>query len=85
MWVVKVLLELYEVNPESRDNSGRRLLFWAVEHGNQEVVELPLERESRDNPCRAPLSYAARGVSERIFELLLELGDVDLESRDNYG
>lgn len=59
--VVKLLLERYDIDANSKDENGRRPLSWAAGSWNKEVVQLLLERanvdaNAKDGNSRTPLS-----------------------------
>lgn len=64
--VMKQLLALQEVDPDSRDNEGRTPLSWAAEVSQAQAVELLLSTKvdvkSRDNGNWTPVQYAYSGA-----------------------
>ena len=91
--VVKMLLELEDVNPNTVDSlRGRTALSLAAEKGCDGVVKVLLEREDV-NPNtgdslfgRTPLLWAAENGCEGVVKMLLEREDVSLDLADTeYG
>lgn len=65
--VMKQLLALQEVDPDSRDNEGRTPLSWAARVSQAQAVELLLSTKkvdvkSRDNGNWTPVQYAFSGT-----------------------
>jgi ankyrin repeat protein len=88
--VIKLLLEMGEVDTDSRDNDGQTPLSRAAMNGHEAVIKLLLETgevdaDSRDNNGQTPLSWAAMNGREAVIKLLLETGKVDTDSRDYDG
>ncbi|RPA93309.1 ankyrin [Choiromyces venosus 120613-1] len=72
------------------DSEGSSPLMWAVERGNEGVVEFLLQREdvnpdSSNELGRTALSWAVQEGCESIVKLLLERGDVNPDSSDKDG
>ncbi|PQE17593.1 hypothetical protein CJF32_00010585 [Rutstroemia sp. NJR-2017a WRK4] len=76
--VVRPLLETSKVDVNSRDYDSEMLLLWAVENGNEAVVNLLLDRdaelEAKGKWDRTPLSCAAKSGYEAVVKLLLQVG-----------
>jgi ankyrin repeat domain-containing protein 50 len=88
--VVKQLLEVGKVHPDSKDGSGRTPLCWAARNGHKTTVKLLLETgkvhpDSKDGSGRTPLFWAAGNGHKRVMKLLLETGKVDPGSKDGSG
>jgi ankyrin repeat protein len=88
--VVKLLLEQYEVQYDSKDNGDQTPLSRAAEGGREAVVELLVkgfksQYDSKDENGRTPLSRAAEGRHEAVVKLLLETGKVNIGSKDKDG
>ncbi|CCX30790.1 Similar to Inversin-B; acc. no. Q71S21 [Pyronema omphalodes CBS 100304] len=80
--IVYRLLEMDNINVESKDNSGRTALSHAAANGNLDALRLLLEKEAEvssydEDEFRTPLSYAA------IFGH--EEAGADITSPDNNG
>lgn len=77
--IVYRLLEMDNINVESKDNSGRTALSHAAANGNLDALRLLLEKEAEvssydEDEFRTPLSYAAIFGHEEAVHLLLEHG-----------
>jgi len=62
--IVRLLLDEYNVEADSRDKDGRSPLSYAAECGHDAIVRLlvdksNVEADSKDNSGRSPLSFAA--------------------------
>jgi len=80
--VVKLLLELENVDPNRVDKYNRTPLGWGAVEGHDGVVKLLLERENVDSnrpdiDDRTPLVCAALNGHEGVVKLLLERGNDD--------
>ncbi|EFR04868.1 sex-determining protein fem-1 [Nannizzia gypsea CBS 118893] len=88
--VVKLLLDIKEVDANSRDSGGRTPLSYAALYGFEEVVKLLLDTKEvdadpRDSGGQTPLSYAAVCGFEEVVKLLLETGKVEVNSTGDRG
>jgi len=91
--VVKILLQLKDVNPNiAGTGHGRTPLWWAAQHGHEGVVRVLLERGDIDPNTpdteygRTPLWLAAQHGHEGVVRMLLERGDIDPNTPDTeYG
>ena len=88
--VVKLLLDISEVDADTKDNSRRTPLLYAAQNGNEAVVKLLLDtgkvdaNAKGDYSGRTPLSYAAENGHEAVIKLLLDTGKVDADAEDDY-
>ena len=88
--VVRLLLELDNVNPDETDNEGRTALSEACRYGHEEVVRLLLAQKNvnpneADKYGNTPLISASSCGHEGVVRLLLERGDVDPNKSDKEG
>ena len=82
---MELLVGQEDINPDMLDNSGRTLLSWAAQEGDDGAVKLLLEREGvnpnlSDKRGQTPLSLAAsnwRGQAENVVKLLLGWEEVN--------
>jgi len=89
-FMVRILLERGDVDPNSPDGYGRTPLSFIAEAGLEGLVKLFLQRadinpDSPDGNGRTPLSFAAEAGHEGVLRLLLGHGDVNPDSSDNSG
>ena len=85
--VVKLLLDVGNVDIESRNISGQTPLSLAATNGHAAVVQLLLEKDNVDVNSttfqgQTPLSRAADNGHEAVVKLLLETGKVDVKSQE---
>ncbi|KAL6404828.1 ankyrin repeat domain-containing protein 50 [Ilyonectria robusta] len=83
-----VLLETGKFLPDSKDDSGRTPLSYAVSR-SVGITRLLLETgnvdiNSRDNSGRTPLSWAASSSARGALELLLATDAVEINSQDDF-
>jgi len=88
--LVKMLLELKDVDPDKPDCSGKTPLSHASHNGHERVVKILLGREevSPDKPDhrhRTPLSYAAENGHEGVVKILLGLEVVNPDKLGDRG
>ncbi|KFY30276.1 hypothetical protein V494_08201 [Pseudogymnoascus sp. VKM F-4513 (FW-928)] len=83
--VTKLLLEK-GADLETKDSSDRTLLSWAAGAEHEAVAKLLLEKgadlESKDSGGRTPLSWAAEKGRGPIVKTILNIGNVDVDSKD---
>ncbi|KAH8722057.1 hypothetical protein BGZ61DRAFT_416603 [Ilyonectria robusta] len=86
-----VLLETGKFLPDSKDDSGRTPLSYAVSRINDVfIMKLLLQTgsvdmDSKDNVGRTPLSWVASCASPDAMQFLLKSGAVDVDSKDDNG
>jgi ankyrin repeat protein len=88
--VVKLLLDIGEVDVDSKDNDGQTPLSWACENGHAAVIKLLLETgkvnfDSKDSGGLTPLSWAALNGHIAAVKILLETGKAQPDLKDRYG
>ena len=88
--VLKILIEQYEVKPDSEDKWGRTPLAYAVKNGHEAVVKYLVERadvevDQKNSAGRTPLSYAAENGHEAVMRYLMKRADVEADLQDNFG
>jgi ankyrin repeat protein len=98
--MLKILLDDFHLNANSKDRKGRTPLFWAAARAQSDAVRLLLHDEyqvdpsARDHLGRTPLSWAAGNTSYdslgagKILDtvrIFLERDDVDPDSKDAVG
>ena len=81
--VVKLLLDVGEVNVNAKDINGYTPLSYASNNGHEAVVKLLLDVgevnvNAKDINGYTPLSYAANNGHEAVVKLLLDTGKVDV-------
>jgi ankyrin repeat protein len=87
--VVKLLLGIYGVDPDSKDSEYRKTpLSWAADRGHDAVVRLLLANsgvnpDDKDAWERTPLSNAAENGHEAVVKLLLATDGVDPDSKSS--
>ncbi len=87
--VVSAILNLDNVEADSKDRYDRTSLSWAAAFGDKTIVKLLIERDdveinSKDYSGRTPLSWTAGNGHETIVKLLIERDDVEINSKDDY-
>jgi ankyrin repeat protein len=85
--IVRLLLEIGQVDIDSKDNDRQSPLWWAIYKGHEAIVKLLLQTgqvdiDLKDKYDRTPLYIAAMEGHEAIVRLLLETGQVDIDSKD---
>ncbi|KIW15313.1 hypothetical protein PV08_05358 [Exophiala spinifera] len=89
--VVKLLLEMDDINVNSKDDRYKGTpLMWAAEYGHEGVVKLliannEIDIDSENSQRRTPLSFAAELGHENVVKILLESGKVSADGRSNHG
>jgi len=88
--VVRLLLEVGNVNPDEVDDDGGTALIEACHHGHEGVVRLLLANknvnpEKADKGGKTPLMIASSCPHEGVVRLLLARDDVDPNRSDNEG
>ena len=88
--VVKMLLDIGNVDVESKDYSDRTPLSYAAVEGHEAVVKVLLDTgkvdvDSMDTSGRTPLLWAAWKGYEAVVKVLLEIGKADVNLKDNRG
>ncbi len=81
---------IQDVDLNAQDKTGRTALYWAVQEGYEDVVELLLmhedvETDAQDLRGRTPLALAAEAGHERIVSLLLARTGTHVDSRNING
>ena len=84
------MLEMKRWDVNRRDSRGDTPLMWAVEYGNNLMVQLFLGQQDIEPDMviqhgRTALSFAAESGNEGIVKLLLERSDVNPNSSDKNG
>ena len=82
--IVRHLLSIINVNPDSRDSDGRTPLYWAAAEGNEDAVLVLLQKsnaETEDHHGYTPLHIAAIR-SHREVDLILT--DEIASTRDDF-
>ena len=90
--IVRLMLGVEGVDPDSKDSCGQTPLWLAAEKGHKAIVKLQLGIEGIDPDSknssygRTPLSRAAENGHKVIVKLLLSVKRVDPDSKDStYG
>ena len=88
--VVKMLLAIDGVNPDSKDELGQTPLWYAAKNGHEAVVKLLLVTDGVDFDLKnklgwTPLLFAAIREHEVIVKLLLDTGKVNVNVKDTGG
>jgi ankyrin repeat protein len=88
--IVKLLLAINSVDPDSRDNDGQTPLSWAAQQGHEVIVKLLLltngvDPNSKDRSGFTPLVQAAMAGQENIVKLLLMMDSIDINAKDSCG
>ncbi|KAJ7572891.1 ankyrin repeat-containing domain protein, partial [Mycena floridula] len=89
--IIKFLLQMGNMNPNSRDRHSRTALSYAAEAGHVEVVRLLLQIDNilqpdlADKKKRTPLMYCCRKDHIAVCELLLKHKDVNIHATDWMG
>jgi len=85
--LLNTLLDIGEVEADSKYNEGRTPLSYAAERGHEAVVKLLVEAQAevdtKDNSGRTPLSYAAERGHGAVVKLLLGSDKVEADLKDN--
>jgi ankyrin repeat protein len=84
---LELLLERHDINPDSRDVSGRTALSWAADRGHDKIVRQLLATarvnvNSKDTQHLTPLMWAAREGRGGVVKLLLAEDKIDLDATD---
>jgi ankyrin repeat protein len=88
--VVKLLLNIGQVNVDSKDSYTRTPLSWAAENGHEAVVKLLLETgqvntDAKDRSGQTPLWRATQNGHEAVVNLLLKTSQVNTDAKDANG
>ena len=97
--MLKMLLDDFHLDANSRDSMGRTPLFWAAARAQGETArvlidEYRVDPSARDNLGRTPLSWAAANKAQEsigawriqdTMQVLLDSRDVDPDSEDAIG
>ena len=87
---IKIVPELVKlgVDLNVKDNLGKTLLMWAIQHRNIAIVEFLLQNDvdvnMKDNSGRTALMLAFLYKQKKTVELLLQ-NEVDVHAKDNSG
>ncbi|KAK5562498.1 hypothetical protein LTR43_011895 [Exophiala xenobiotica] len=88
--VVKLVLELDDVDSNSKDGMSRTPLSWAAARGQEKIVKLLLAKDtvdhnSQDMYGQIPLLLAAGNGHEAVVKLLLANSATLSDSKDKFG
>ena len=87
--VVKLLLNTYNIEVDTKDENGRTVLSWAATQGSEYVKMLldtgKVDIDTKDMNGRTPLLWAVAKRRDSVVKLLLDTGEVDIEAKDNKG
>lgn len=87
--IVKLLLQVPNININARNNNGWTALMFASKMGNQNIVKLLLNNSDIDVNVNTidgtALSLAAQYGEEDVVKLLLQVPGIEIDARADYG
>uniref|UniRef100_A0A0B7K3V5 Nephrocystin 3-like N-terminal domain-containing protein n=1 Tax=Bionectria ochroleuca TaxID=29856 RepID=A0A0B7K3V5_BIOOC len=84
------LRDTKQIDPCSKDNTGRTLISWAAQWNNLGLVKILVASDisdlnSEDDRKRTPISWASQCGSSKIVECILQIRQVEFDRRDKNG
>uniref|UniRef100_A0A8H7TT64 NACHT domain-containing protein n=1 Tax=Bionectria ochroleuca TaxID=29856 RepID=A0A8H7TT64_BIOOC len=84
------LRDTKQIDPCSKDNTGRTLISWAAQWNNLGLMKLLVDSgisnlNSEDDMKRTPISWASHCGSSKVVEYILQLPQVEFDIRDKNG